>query len=227
MTLDTPKIVSGRAWRRAREEGVPVELRPDWFVMMRPVTVDVLIRRGKIPMSLAGVATKRFQSGEGEFYEAPIDPNNPLAMTTELIAFATDVAREMFINPRIVDEAVSDDEIQPDDLTTADLGVILMLIDQPAEVLRQFRYKREGNVESVAAAEVHTSSSQPDIRAEEFSGTELPQDAGGVPLDGDGVQYGGDDAGDNHREHVAGDGGDGQRVTEETSAEIFPLGLAE
>jgi hypothetical protein len=63
------------------------------------------------------------------------------------------VCRAAFVQPRIVDEPATDDEITIDDVTIIDRYFVFQLATQPAEVLRTFMFPAAGAVATVPDSE--------------------------------------------------------------------------
>lgn len=166
---------SAKLWRQAREEGVVVEFMPGFSARIRPLTVDVLIRQGKVPSSLGDIVAESFLSGDID-----IDVKDPLQVTTDLADFIHEASKEMFMEPRVVDpEMVSDpdNEITPDDIPLFVKGVILRFINKHVEYLRAFRYQSLINVPTVGTTEGNTQAGAPDLPPANQSET---PDAGAV-----------------------------------------------
>lgn len=127
-------VTSGKQWRKAREEGFIIKLPSGNTVKIRPVPMDQLLKRGKIPDMLSPLAAKTLWSeiASNEIGESEELSGKYIELMDLIVPIAT-------LEPKIVDNPVEDDEISLDDIDFMDKLAIFNLVIQPSEVLRRFR----------------------------------------------------------------------------------------
>lgn len=138
-----PKLLrptSGAAWRQPRTEGYTKELPSGSFARLRPVSPDQLITTGEVPDILTPLVLKMlFQGSDGSELAQLTQSGELLSHAGETVKLINAICRLAFVQPRIVDDPQSDDEISIDDVAIIDRSFVFQLVTQPAEVLRDFR----------------------------------------------------------------------------------------
>lgn len=129
-------VTTGAEWRRAREEGVEVELPTGRIVLLRPVTLYELTKTGQIPDPLLITANKALGVLTGKVELTPQDFKNQL----EMIVF---IARAAILSPKIVDTPKSEDEMAIYDLTQEEIDFIAEWAEKPQLKLTPFRSEQE------------------------------------------------------------------------------------
>lgn len=137
-------VTSGKEWRKANKEGFVIELPSGNVVKMRPVAIDALVMAGKIPDVLSSVAAESLwiQTDEDKLR----GQTETIKRYTELVNLIVPLA---LLEPRVVDNPTSDDEIALDDIEFMDKTFIFQITLQPAGVLRRFRLQQAGDVDAV------------------------------------------------------------------------------
>lgn len=131
---------SGAAWRQPRTEGYTKELPSGAVARLRPVSPDQLIAGGEVPDILTPLVLKMlFQGSDGSELSRLTQPEQVLVHAGETVKLINAICRLAFVQPRIVDDPQSDDEISIDDVAIIDRSFVFQLATQPAEVLRDFR----------------------------------------------------------------------------------------
>lgn len=135
---------SGRAWRKAREEGYIITLPSGNVAKLRPVALDVLITSGKLPDLLTPIAARTLWTEDSP---QKIAEQAELAQGyAELVNVIVPAA---FLSPRIVDSPQADDEISLDDLDFTDKVAVFNLCTAPAAALETFRNQQAANVDTL------------------------------------------------------------------------------
>lgn len=129
-------VTSGAQWRKLREKGTPVQLPSGNVAVLRPVSFEELIRAGKIPNPL--MDTLRRMMGLDAFDQAD-KPRDVLQDTNEMIDLMEIICVSAFLNPRIVDDPVEDDEISFFDVSATDREFVLEWVQGPLNETRPFR----------------------------------------------------------------------------------------
>lgn len=150
------KPTLGRDLRRGREEGVVLPFPSGNAYRIAPVSLDVLLKSGRIPDLLTPFAVSVIMEGidsKLDELEKRMQPDAILDEATEWLAFVDLICEASFLEPRIVDDPQADDEIAIVDLPFVDRGHAMLLALQPIEVLRRFRDEEAASLESVPDGE--------------------------------------------------------------------------
>lgn len=161
------QVTSGLEWRKPREEGYLKELPSGNWARLRPVTPDMLLVTGEIPDILTPLVMKMlFEGIDNKDLEVVTKPENMLEHAKETIDFFNSFCKLAFVEPKIVDNPRSDDEMHILDVTVEDRGFVFQLCIQPVEVLRSFRLESARNVDALPeSGEVQPDTKQPDSGA--------------------------------------------------------------
>lgn len=127
---------SGKEWRKKREEGVEVELPSGMTPRLRGIGFALLLRSGVVPDYLTDMVVR---ASMGEAQEMPPAPDPEAAR--QKLEFIDEIARRMFVSPRIVDkpvEKLADDEITIADVEDADKMFLVQMVGTPTAWLTRF-----------------------------------------------------------------------------------------
>jgi hypothetical protein len=138
---------SGKAWRKAREEGIEITLISGNVVAIRPLDIDFFLREGRVPDFLASTVNRLIEGVETK----PPDEEQAEKNLTEWMPFLNRMVTAAFVNPRIVENPTQDDEISIDDVRYLDKLMLYRLFLRPVAVLRSFRAKSAEPVATVDA----------------------------------------------------------------------------
>lgn len=139
------EVTSGTQWRKLREEGVIVTLPSGNVARLRPLGIPALIRSGKIPDLLSGLAAEVVWNDQPSSKQ--IQQSVDLAKgSIELLDIVT---QEAFLEPRIVAEPSKDDEISVDDVSLADKYFVMTFVSAPTQALAKFRAEQTAGVDAV------------------------------------------------------------------------------
>lgn len=137
------KPTTGKSWRKSREEGELVPLSSGNTALLRPVSLDGLVRAGKIPNTLIQlVAEIMFSGGEIKFN----DKEQAVELTTAWAELIELIVPLSMISPRVVDNPTADDEISLEDIDEPDKRTIVDLAMLGAGSMRNFRQFKERDV---------------------------------------------------------------------------------
>jgi hypothetical protein len=129
-------------WRKPYTEGELVEFPSGNIARVKPMSLDTLIRLGRVPNVLLGlIATDLIGKTEAE---APLSTEE---VTAELIKMMDTLVLTMFMEPRAVEEDPGEDEISVDMVSLEDKQFLMQLVLDGSHKLRSFR---PGQVEPVA-----------------------------------------------------------------------------
>lgn len=138
----------GIEWRRPREEGYLILLPSGNTVKLRPVALDVMISSGILHDELTPLAARTMWT--------EIDADK-IADVTEMATGMAElfgvVCKAAFLEPKVVDEASADDEIELGDISFEDKATVFQLAIQPSRVLEKFCAEQARNVASILDGE--------------------------------------------------------------------------
>ncbi len=123
---------SGTEWRKAREEGMLVTLPSGKVARLRPVSVTALYASGDMPEQLTPVVQAML------FGKTPTEDNMAEFMKSTH-ALNVLICKEAFIEPRIVEKPITDDEISFADLTGEEVEYVFSWVSNPQKTLEPFR----------------------------------------------------------------------------------------
>jgi hypothetical protein len=148
-----PKVTSARDWRRLREEGVVVQLPSGFCPRLRPVGIEELVRRGRIPDELGPLAAETVWMGQPSAEQVR-------SASKGALDFLNIVVQAAFLEPRVTLEDPGDDEISIDDVDLGDKQFVFMWVTAPAAALRKFRDEQARNVDPVHARDEDRAAAQ-------------------------------------------------------------------
>ncbi len=160
MVVAMSDVTSGKAWRSAREEGIPIRFPSGNVARIRPMETDFFVLHGKIPDDLSESVIK-MMNGSPERPDIPVDKILD-TMKDQWVPFLNQLCTYAFVNPKVVSDPQGDDEISVDDIAYTDKLVVYRLFSLPAQTLRKFREKQVGDVASVEPQSNDVPESQPD-----------------------------------------------------------------
>lgn len=142
----TPKILqatSGKEWRKMREQGVLVDLPSGFVARLRPIGLMALFSTGKIPDNLTPLVAELVTAER-------VDSRNAIQKATESMMAITQlydlVCKECFLEPKVVDNPKSDDEISLADIPDEDKQYVLAVANAPSIALRSFRDEQASSI---------------------------------------------------------------------------------
>jgi hypothetical protein len=148
------KPSSGREWRK-EAEGVLLELPSGKLARVRGVSVQLLVRLGRIPDAMTPVIADIMI---GKLDDLPVPQTvEELQAHLELI---DEVARASFLEPKIVDKPKADNEITLDDVEDVDRMYLFEYLGRSTRELENFRVVSESDVELVGDAKGHGKASK-------------------------------------------------------------------
>lgn len=175
-----PKLLrptAGSAWRQPRLEGYVKQLPSGNVARLRPVSPDQLIASGDVPDILTPLVLKMLYHGSdgSELTQLVTSSEESVAHARGTITLINAVCRAAFVDPRIVADPTTDDQISIDDVEVLDRYFVFQLATQPAEVLRDFRFSPETT--DVATVPDGEGDGEPTQRPDDDSGP-----LGGAPV---------------------------------------------
>jgi hypothetical protein len=132
-------------WRKARQEGVPVELPGGRVVVIRPVNMSTFLRLGTIPDTLTPLVEKFVVNGGGSDALNTLTTDEALHLVDIYDAFAM----TCLLYPRMVDDPKADDEIGRDDMSDQEKQFLFSLMGLPSAALANFRPQQTSAVDGV------------------------------------------------------------------------------
>lgn len=147
-------VASGKLMRANREEGVVVPFPSGNNYRVRPTTVVKLLKRGDLPNPLLAFLVDIFYNSANEqkvdaFMAAGQQKQNAL----DLLGSFKIICEEMFLQPRVVDEPQTDDEVRIEDIPATDQLFAFRVTFLGVDALRPFREEQATAVESVHGPE--------------------------------------------------------------------------
>lgn len=137
------QVTSATKWRKLREEGVKVPLPSGFTARLRPVGIEELVRRGRIPDQLSGMAAEVVWAGD-------MSRETAFKMGAAALDLLNIVVAAAFMEPTVTLSDPTEDEISIDDIDLADKNFVFTFVTGPLAVLRSFREKQERDVEPVS-----------------------------------------------------------------------------
>lgn len=150
-------ITPASDWRQGWE-GALVRLPSGRVARIRDVSLDLVVRLGRIPDALTPLVIDLFEHGQ--------DIELPEIETIEdlraRLDFRDAVVRCAFVEPRIVDQPAAADELPLEAIVPADRWFVFRLLGRPVHDLERFRREQESAVDAVDVATGHPDGGQPD-----------------------------------------------------------------
>lgn len=146
---------SATQWREMREKGVLVTLPSGNVARLRPVGIFELVKRGRIPDSLTGVAADTVAQGRPSTEQV----KNTLGATVELLHVVCEAA---FLDPKVIipegdtepdEDALGENTITVFHLSMEDMLFVLDFTSAPTRALEPFRQEKGSDVASVPDGE--------------------------------------------------------------------------
>jgi hypothetical protein len=141
------RATPGASWR-AERNGVVKMLLSGKRAKLRAVDVSLLLLQGNIPDLLTPQVVKMFY---GPDQETPA--RSDIALKTGIepdeLPIINLICRSAFVEPRIVDEPIADDEIAIDDVDLYDRLQVYNMCTRGLEVLRNFRLEPFADVAAI------------------------------------------------------------------------------
>jgi hypothetical protein len=129
--MANPTPTSGKEWRKRMQEGGLVTLPSGFVAHLRPVVLTELVATGDISNPLVPIIAN-FINGNTALTDVSEVNTIELLQKSRSLAFA--IASAVFVNPRVVENPVADDEIGLSELTEEDRNFLIDFAVQP------FRY---------------------------------------------------------------------------------------
>ena len=137
---DEPEVTPAAAFRRVRERGVVVRLPSGRRVRMRNVQPSHLLKLGRIPDVLTPLVLKiLYGKAQQDDFDNFFTLREQVDEALGVIESMRIVCTAALLEPRIVEEAVGEDEIQFEDLSDTEKTWIFNLAFLEAEGLSSFR----------------------------------------------------------------------------------------
>lgn len=153
----TDTVTSGVEWRNKRRAEYTIELPSGNRATIRPLLLDRCIAQGQIPDILTPWAAKILWEGaETKKVAEQVEAARGFA---DLVGW---VVTAVMVDPKVVDDPKTDNEISLDDIHFRDKFRIFDLATEPAEWLRSFRDQQTKRLEGVRDSEQNGHTTQPD-----------------------------------------------------------------
>lgn len=149
---------SGKAWRK-ENEGVLIELPSGKRAVVRGVTIQLLVRLGRIPDGLTPLVAD-IMLGKADEFPAPTNADE---LKTRF-EFIDAVCATAFVKPRIVDKPKTDDEIALSDVEDIDREYVFDFLGRSTRELENFRHQQTDDVESLVSTEGHAKASKRTVK---------------------------------------------------------------
>lgn len=136
--------------RRAYDEGVPIRLLTGTPVQIRPVHLDRLLVKGKVPDALTPLVVRMLFGAKPDDAEFPDEIDDPVThYLTKQRAEAQELAKFIESVDMVCEEALVDPALMPYLSLENRMWVFKMALLR-AEVLSTFRHEPAGNVDDMA-----------------------------------------------------------------------------
>lgn len=157
MSKKSLDVTTALNWPKERIEGVLVQLPSGNIARLRPVTMELFARQGRIPDSLTRalievtdeatpIKDKRY---EYEQREGETRQQWETNVARESIEFGDDVIYAAFVEPKVVKENPNEDEISILQIEPIDRSFVIKFYNKGVEELKSFRPEQKADVESV------------------------------------------------------------------------------
>lgn len=153
------QITPASAWRRDYEDGIAVTMPHNGrTIRVRSVSVQYMVTMGRLPDSLTSLALGEI-GVTGEQGTLSVDTLKQVGEFNQVIV------TEALLEPRIVEDPQSDDEIAYHWLSPEDVDFIVEVVQQPVEQMRRFHPESVNSVEPVPAGEADKSRTKRGAKA--------------------------------------------------------------
>ncbi len=154
---DELTITPAAEWNRVRE-GVVLRLPSGRVARVRPISLELLVRLGRIPDGLVPTIVEIMTGQRGDL--PGVQSLNELR---DRLEFLDAMVMAAFVEPRVVDEdPVPDGCVHIDSVDQRDKEFAFVLLNTPLHELERFRDEPQSAVEPVVAAEGHDAPGEPD-----------------------------------------------------------------
>lgn len=145
---------SGSEWREKVRGGVVLRFPSGFVGRVRSVQPSVLFETGTLPDSLTPIVAEMMEGGAGDLSPQSID------MLQGQMDLVNAICRSAMLEPRIVDDPQSDDEIGIGDLEWADKLFLTQTLGATTHDLELFRQKQIDDVDALGATERYSDTSE-------------------------------------------------------------------
>jgi len=154
MAEEELKPTLGKQMRQMREQGVVLPFPSGNNYRVRVVGAAALLRRGSLPNVLLSFVNEAIYGGvTADRIDAFMTLRDKEEHNIEFLDSLKVCCEEVFLEPRIVDEPTTDDEMSIADVPLVDQAWAFDLAFGFARELRPFRPEQEANVVSLPVAE--------------------------------------------------------------------------
>lgn len=162
------KVTSAANWPKERMEGILIELPSGVVARIRPVTMELFARQGKIPDSLTRAlievtdAATPIQDKRYEYEQRPGESRQEweVNVARESIEFGDEIIYAAFVEPKVVSGEPGEGEISILQIDPADRKYIISFYNKGVEQLKSFRTEQSTNVESVPVTDSNGNTSE-------------------------------------------------------------------
>lgn len=138
------KVTSAGQWRQMREEGIVLQLPSGFCARLRPLSLEVLWKSGRLPSQLQAITAELIKTG-GTYNPDPATLVHDAVMFIELQEV---MLKEIFLEPQIVDEVNDPDtEILFEHVTGEDRNWAIWWAQSPQRAVANFREEQEATLE--------------------------------------------------------------------------------
>jgi hypothetical protein len=142
--MDELKVTSAKQWRKMREEGQIIKLPSGFVARLRPLSLEVLWRSGRLPNQLTTLVAELIRQGSYTPASETFARDAELFVDLQVI-----MLQEIFMEPKVV-EVIDDQETEIlfEDITGEDREWALTWAQAPQRALASFRKEQERALES-------------------------------------------------------------------------------
>jgi hypothetical protein len=148
-------ITSGKDWRAAREQGISVTFRSGNTARIRPVGLDLLVKTGRVPNVLEPMVVQLIETGR-----ADTPASASLEDESAWFDFLNCLCELAFVQPRVVAEPQTEDEIGVWDISLSDKMQLWEVLGTPARMLASHFRQQETALAHLGTSEVHPSTGE-------------------------------------------------------------------
>lgn len=148
------KVTSAGEWRKMREEGILYPLPSGKVAKLRPVGIEELVRRGRIPDQLTSLAATTVWKDSPSYEHVS-------AMGKGAVEFLNIIVEAAFLEPKVSSsDELQDGEISIDDVELLDKQAVFQFVLAPTVALYHFRAQQRANVDSVSNSDENGSKAE-------------------------------------------------------------------
>jgi hypothetical protein len=154
--LPTLEATPGKEFARLRREGVVLLLPSGFKARVRPVNMGALLKLGRIPDTLSGLAAEVLWQGVPR-------PDTVLHLGKGAFDLLEIVVASAFMEPIVVvdREPENDNEVSIDDIDFEDQQFLFAWVTAPTSALRRFRDEQARDVAAVQSDQDEQPAAQP------------------------------------------------------------------